>query len=88
MMTTTLAPGDKGTIKCAVCKQEFAAFYRGRGGRGRTGWSVLREHVERRHAETKIALARGLAEFDRQNELIQAEGRALCAPARRDWGQA
>ena len=82
---TVLDPGDAGTIKCRDCGATFPqrSAPHGRGG-GRTGWELLRAHVKQCHPETSTALERGLAEFDRTNSLIIAEGRALCAKAGRD----
>lgn len=84
---TVLAPGEQGVIKCRDCGRTFPAHSApsGRGG-GRTGWEMLRRHVTQCHPETATALARGLADFDRANSLIVAEGRALCARAGRDVG--
>jgi len=83
---TVLAPGDAGTIKCKDCGRTFphvSAAVRGRYS-GRTGWEMLRLHVMQCHPETATALARGLAAFDKDNSLIVAEGRALCARAGRE----
>jgi len=82
---TVLPPDFVGPIKCRDCGKEFPAHSapHGRLG-GRTGWQLLRQHVAQHHPETSAELARGLAEFDRTNSLIIAEGRALCAKAGRD----
>jgi len=83
---TVLAPGELGKIKCKDCGRTFphvSAAVRGRYS-GRTGWEMLRQHVSQCHPETNAELARGLADFDRANSLIVAEGRALCARAGRE----
>jgi len=82
---TVLAADDQGEIRCKVCHRTFPQHSapHGRMG-GRTGWELLRAHVKQCHPETSTALARGLADFDRQNSLIISEGRALCARAGRE----
>lgn len=82
---TILAPGDQGAIKCRDCGRVFPprSAPSGRMG-GRTGWEMLRQHVRQYHPDTEKEIARGLSDFDRQNSLIVAEGRALCAKAGRE----
>lgn len=83
MATTVLPEGAKGEIRCKACKEAFPEhgglkYHAG----GRSGWSLLAEHINKRHPDLARELAQGLAAFDRDNSLILAEGRALCAPAK------
>lgn len=84
---TILPEGDHGAIKCRDCGRTFPEFgpLGSRGG-GRSGWDLLAAHVRQAHPELARDLAAGLADFDRQNAVIVAEGRALCAKAGREGG--
>jgi len=52
-VTTVLAPGDKGQIKCRECGKVFAAWERSGVGRERSGWVMLRAHVNQYHTRSQ-----------------------------------
>lgn len=84
---TILPEGVVGPIRCKDCKKEFPTYSATtKLGGGRSGWDLLAAHVRQAHPELARDLAAGLADFDRQNAVIVAEGRALCAKAGREGG--
>jgi transcription elongation factor Elf1 len=85
---TILATDDRGTIKCRECGQKFPHHSPPSSScvGGRSVWSLLREHVTKRHHALSRELARGIVAWDRENSAILAEGRALCAPEARTGG--
>jgi len=74
MTTTVLAPDDRGVIKCRECGKVFAAWERSGVGRERSGWVMLRAHVNQYHHDLNHAVNAGVAAWFAENAAILNEG--------------